>query len=215
MTHTMHRQGSVESLKKDYVVLIMGGDIPFDIYRRRLQSRFPRIYEMGKQVLLNLGILRLLRIIRRANLSGSYRSPVFNNKKELTNYLKKLKEKNTGKSVVVSGLFDEVNDCLKELNLYPHTVQFSLGIFGKKELLPEKEVLEITTMCGHHMISPGLVEKLANDIKNGSISLEEAVRVMSEQCVCEVFNKGRTCKLMQALVSRLYSLSYSSSWAAY
>ncbi|MDH5661760.1 MAG: hypothetical protein OEY92_02070 [Elusimicrobiota bacterium] len=215
MTHTMHRQGSVESLKEDYVVLVMGGDIPFDIYRRLWQKRFPRIYEMVKKVLLNLGILKLLRIIKKAKPTGSCRSPVFNNKRELAGYLKQLKEKNRGKSVVVSGLFDEVNDCLKELNLYPHTVQFSLGIFGKKELLPEKEILEITTMCGHHMISAPLVEKLTSDIKNGNVSLEEAIRVMSEQCVCGVFNKERTCKLMAALIDRLYSLSYDKTRATY
>jgi len=211
----MHRQGNVESLKEDYVVLIVAGDIPLDIYRRRLHKKFPRIYELVKKILLSLGILKLLRIIKKAKPTGSYRNPVFNNKKELTSYLKELKERNMGKSVVVSGLFDEVNDCLKELNLSPHTVQFSLGTFGKKELLPEEEILEITTMCGHHMISPNLVEKLASEIKSGKISCEEAVRVMSEQCVCEVFNKGRACKLMQALVSRLYSLYCSKTWAAY
>jgi len=215
MTHTLHRQGSVESLKEDYIVLIMGGDIPFDIYRRRFHKKFPRIYEMVKKVFLNLGILKLLRIIKKAKPDGSYGNPVFNNKKELVSYLKELKERNTGKSVVVSGLFDEVNDCLKEINLSPHTVQFSLGTFGKKELLPKEEILEITTMCGHHMISPNLVEKLASDIENGKISHEEAVRVMSEQCVCGVFNKGRACKLMEALVNRLYSLSYSKTWTAY
>ena len=215
MTHTMHRQGNVESLNEDYVVLVMGGDIPFDIYRRRLYRKFPRFYEMVKKVLLSLGVLKLLKVIKKAKSSGSYKSPVFNNKKELTNYLKELKEKNAGKSVVVSGLFDEVNDCLKELNLSPHTVQISLGTFGKKELLPKKEILEITTMCGHHMISPNLVEKLASDIKNGKISCDEAVGVMSEQCVCGVFNKGRTCKLMEALVSRLYSLSYDNTGVAY
>ena len=215
MTHTMHRQGSVESLKEDYVVLVMGGDIPFDIYRRLWQKRFPRIYEMAKKVLLNLGILNLLRIIKKTKSGGSYGNRVFNNKKELGSYLKELKEKNMGKSVVVSGLFDEVNDCLKELNLYPHTIQFSLGIFGKKELLPEKEILEITTMCGHHMISAPLVEKLTSDIKNGNVSLEEAIRVMSEQCVCRVFNKERSCKLMEVLIDRLYSLSYDKTWAAY
>ena len=215
MTHTMHRQGSVESLKEDYIVLIMGGDIPFDIYRRRLHKKFPHIYEMVKKVLLNLGILKLLRIIKKTRSDGSYGNPVFNNKEELASYLKELKERNMGKSVVVSGLFDEVNDCLKEINLSPHTVQFSLGTFGKKELLPKEEILEITTMCGHHMISPNLVEKLASDMKNGKISLEEAIGVMSEQCVCGVFNKGRSCKLIEALVSRLYSLSYSKTGTAY
>ena len=215
MTHTMHREGNTESLKEDYVVLVMAGDIPFDIYRRRLYRKFPRFYEMVKKVLLSLGVLKLLNIIKKAKSSGFYRNPVFNNKKELTSYLKELKEKNVGKSVVVSGLFDEVNDCLKELNLSPHTVQFSLGTFGKKELLPEKEILEITTMCGHHMIAPNLVEKLASDIRNRKISFAEAVGVMSKQCVCGVFNKDRACKLIEASVSKLYSLSYSKTRTAY
>jgi len=215
MTHTLHRQGNVESLKEDYIVLILGADIPFGTYRVRLRRKFPRIYEIVKKTFLNLGILKLLGSIKRNRPGQICQGPVFNNKKELANYLKELKERNLGRSVVVSGLFNEVIDCLREINLTPHTIQFSLGIFGKKELLPEEEILEITTMCGHHMISSRLVEKLASDIKNGKISCEEAVRVMSEQCVCGVFNKGRTCKLMETLVSRLYSLSRSKTWAAY
>jgi len=211
MTHTLHRQGSIESLKEDYPVLIIGTDVPFGIHRMRFSRKFPRMYAIVKRTFLYLGIPKMLRIIKRTKPVVAHGGLVFNNKKELTSYLKGLKQRNTGKSVVVSGLFDEVNHCLKELNLSPHTVQFSLGIFGKTELLPKEEILQITTMCGHHMISPNLVEKLTSDIKNGKISLEQAVGVISKQCVCGVFNKGRACKLMEALVSRLYSLSYSKT----
>jgi len=207
MTHTMHRQGNIESLKEDYIVLIVGSDIPFDIYRRRLHKKFPSIYEMVKKVLLNLGILELLRIIKKTESGESYGNRVFNNKKELGSYLKRLKEKNLGKSVVVSGLFDEVIDCLREINLSPHTIQFSLGIFGKTQLLPKEEILEITTMCGHHMISPMLVEKLASDIRNGEISSEQAVRVMGKQCVCAVCNESRARKLIESLASKLSPVS--------
>lgn len=209
MTHTLHRQGSVESLKEDYAVLTVGAvgaDIPFRTYRARLRRKFPGVYTIVKKAFSNPGILKMFRTIKKRKPVGAYRQPVFNNKEELTRYLKELKERNTGKSVVVSGLFDEVNDCLRELKISPHTVQFSLGIFGKKELLPKKEVLEITTMCGHHVISPRLVEKLVSDIKEGKITSEEAVRVMNRQCVCGVFNKARACKLIEALESRLYSL---------
>jgi len=215
MTHTLHRQGSVESLKEDYPVLIVGTDVPLGRYRMRFRRKFPRMYAIVKRTFLYLGIPKMLRIIKRTKPVVAHGGLAFNDKKELASYLKGLKERNTGKSVVVSGLFDEVNDCLKELNLSPHTVQFSLGIFGKKELLPKGEILEITTMCGHHMISPNLVEKLASDIENGKISHEDAVRVMSKQCVCGVFNKGRACKLTEALVNRLYSLSYSKTGTAY
>jgi len=199
MTHTLHRQGDVESLREDYIVLILGKDIPFSPYRMHFSRRFPRIYGIVKKAFLSLGILRMLRTIRRIGSGETHQCPVFNDKKELATYLKGLKERNLGKSVVVSGLFDGVIDCLREINLSPHTIQFSLGIFGKTELLPKKEVLEITTMCGHHMISPMLVEKLASDIKNGEISSEQAVRVMGKQCVCGVCNKTRLSKLIEAL----------------
>lgn len=39
----------------------------------------------------------------------------------------------------------------------PHTVNYSLGVFGKKELLADSDSLAITTMCGHHMIPDGFV----------------------------------------------------------
>jgi len=199
MTHTLHRQGSVESLKEDYIVLVVGMDIPFGACRMRLHRKFPGIYEIVKKILLKMGILNMLRTIKKIRPRRRRQGPVFSNKKELVTYLKELKQKRTGRSVVVSGLFEEVNDCLKEINLTPHTVQFSLGIFGKKELLPGEEILEITTMCGHHMISPRLVEKLAADIKEGKISSKEAVRVMSRQCVCSVCNEPRARKLIEAL----------------
>jgi len=124
---------------------------------------------------------------------------IFNNKTDLVYYLKGLRNMNIGSSVVVSGLFSEVDDCLKTIGIRPHTVEFSLGIFGKKELLPKEEVLQITTMCGHHMISPRLVEKLHCDIKKDRITCEEAAGVMAKQCVCKAFNINRAVRLMKAL----------------
>jgi hypothetical protein len=142
----------------------------------------------------------MLRIItmrkpKRQLLQG----PVFTSKEELCGCLKKLKEANTGQSVVVSGLFDEVNTCLKEIDLRPHTVQFSLGHFGKTELLPRQEVLEITTMCGHHTVTPRLVEKLVSETAKGNTSPKEAAQVMGKMCVCRIFNEARAARLIKAL----------------
>jgi hypothetical protein len=197
MTHTLHRHGSVESLKEDYVVLIARAQGIYAPCRVCFQRKFPRFYALIRKMALKLGIVKLL------DIGGGFGVTVLNNRKELAGYLKKLKEKKmkTGVSVVVSGLFDEVNDCLKELDLSPHTVMFSLGHLGKIEVLPKEEVLEITTMCGHHMVSPKLVEKLASDIKKGKITRREAVRVMANQCVCAAFNQTRAVKLMEVLTN--------------
>ena len=195
MTHTLHRRGSAESLKDDYVVLIARAQGFYAPGRACLSRKFPRSYSMIKKMALKLGITKTL------CMRGEFGVTVLKNKEELTSCLKELKERKrkAGVSVVVSGLFDEVNDCLKKLDLFPHTVLFSLGHFGKIELLPKEEVLQITSMCGHHMISPRLVEKLAGDIKDGKITTEEAVRMMAKQCVCTAFNQTRAAKLMEAL----------------
>jgi hypothetical protein len=124
---------------------------------------------------------------------------IFNDKSELIKFLKRLKDLNIGSSVVVSGLFSEVDDGLKKIGLCPHTVQYSLGIFGKTELLPDEQILEITTMCGHHLISPRLVEKLAEDVKNQKITPEKAARVMAKLCTCGAFNVRRATELVRNL----------------
>ncbi len=123
---------------------------------------------------------------------------VFNNKADLASFLKLLKKINIGASVVVSGLYSEVFDCLKKVGIHPHTVEFSLGIFGKKTLLPKEDLLQTTTMCGHHLISPKLVKKLYSEVKRGRVTYEEAAQEMAKQCVCGAFNTKRAVRLMKA-----------------
>ncbi len=224
MTHTLHRLGSEESLKDDYLVLIMRSKktgrkvISRKTFSNRGASKFVarmtrRFLERNPKIRPNIRKM-LLGIPKVPKLPGVFgdlevsflRSlfpylTAFHNKRDLVIFLNRLKEMGLGSSVVVSGLFSEVDDCLKPIGICPHTVEFSLGIFGKKELLPREEVLWITTMCGHHMISPRLVEKLSNDVKKGRATYEEAARTMGNQCVCGAFNINRAVRLMKAFAT--------------
>lgn len=225
MTHTLHRLGSIESLKDDYIVLIMKSrEIKHKrVSRKKLSSsgtsNFLKkiISEFSKRdprVRLNIRktLLGIPKVPKLPGLFGDIEKSlltsvlppltVFNNKADLTSFLKRLKNMNIGSSVVVSGLFFEVDNCLKTIGLRPHTVEFSLGIFGKKELLPKEELLHITTMCGHHMISPRLVEKLYGDVTKGRITYEKAARVMAKQCVCGAFNIRRAVRLMKGSAAK-------------
>jgi len=158
------------------------------------------MYAMVKRVLLKLGIVQRLRTTEKREPEQELKGTVaLTSREELRSYVKRLKERNTGRSVVVSGLFDEVNSCLKELNICPHTVQLSLGCFGKTELLPSEEVLEMTTMCGHHMVSSRLVEKLVSDAGKGKITREEAAQLMARLCTCGVFNEVRAARTIEVL----------------
>ncbi|HHY42752.1 MAG TPA: hypothetical protein GX514_07890 [Thermoanaerobacterales bacterium] len=83
--------------------------------------------------------------------------------------------------------------------MIPHTINYSLGVWGKKELLPDDNILSITTMCGHHMISPNLVKKLVDDVKRNKITAEKAAWKLATFCPCGIFNQVRAEKLIEKL----------------
>jgi len=238
LTHTLHRLGSKESLKDDYVVLriwtsetnsglstwkplsnIGAISTPKTKYPK-LSSSNSHINRAIKRVLQNIAeffgrhpniLLIILSVPVFPGIIGKMEKTllssvipatrVVNKRSDLFSFLRLVKRINIGASVVVSGLFSEVDKCMKQLDITPHTVEFSLGLFGKKNLLPKQELLRITTMCGHHLISPRLVEKLISEVKRGKITYEEASQKMAKRCICGAFNIERAARLMKGMVS--------------
>ena len=199
MTHSLHRRGSNESLAQDYVVLALGsGAGALASQKARLSGKLPGIYALGKALYRKLRRLKAPKRKKKAakkdpDIKGT---AVFDSREKLRDYLKKLKDADTGRPVVVSGLIDEVDACLREIGLLPHTVQFSLGTFGRTERLPSNDVLEMTSLCGHDMVAPKLVEKLAAEVRRGKIDKEKAIDTMSRLCKCGIFNKTRAGKIV-------------------
>lgn len=127
-------------------------------------------------------------------------SGVFTNFEDVKAALKELKEVDLGFSVVVTGIFDKVHEACKEAGTGPHTVNMSGGTFGRVDLLPEPKILEITTMCGHHMISPNLVKHLIEQVEKGRMSVEDAAVEMAKQCTCNFFNVDRATELIKEYI---------------
>jgi hypothetical protein len=89
------------------------------------------------------------------------------------------------------------------VGLKPHTVNISLGVWGRTDLLSkDSEVIDTLTMCGHALISRNLVYKLAKDVKRERISPEEAGRILARCCTCGVFNPIRAAELVESLSKR-------------
>lgn len=118
---------------------------------------------------------------------------------DVVEFLKKMKEADIGLSLVISGLTDEVLGACREAGLKPHSINVSLGVWGKKELLPEETVLEITTMCGHHMVSPNIVRALAKRVAKGSMTPEAAGEKLAKLCPCGIFNPVRAAELLKTM----------------
>lgn len=225
MTHTHHRRGSRESLRGDYVVLYMlDPEVKAQrAYKAPLKERVKRLNEIclryepvaisakydenrlrylkGWEKRMDSGVhlSSTLQKIGRADelLDEGLGHSVYTNREALKGVLKDLKAADLGISVVVSGVFDEVFDVCREVGIVPHTVNMSLGTWGKKELLPEYPMLEICTMCGHAMISVKLVESLIEKVEKGAMTAEDAAVEMGKQCTCNVFNTARATELIR------------------
>ncbi|MFW9999219.1 MAG: hypothetical protein ACFE9Q_05285 [Candidatus Hodarchaeota archaeon] len=193
LTHSLHRKGTLEDLQGDYIILAM------------LASGINDKYPDSRQRLLRVGdILNEYNPINiQSKLTWSI-SPVitatYTNIKTVKKVLKAIKEEDLGISIVVSGLISEIKKVVKEIELDLHTVHLSLGVFGKKDLLPHENILEITTMCGHHCISPQSVEHYVQLIKYGKISVEKAAVKLRKPCVCGLFNLSRAEQILNRLV---------------
>jgi len=100
-------------------------------------------------------------------------------------------------SLVVSGLIDEIVKIAEEIDLKPHTAFLSLGVHGKKTLLPEDKILEITTMCGHGMVSSQLTAAVIKKVRSGKMSPQEGAHELAQPCPCGIFNTDRCRELLK------------------
>ena len=126
---------------------------------------------------------------------------VFKDRETLTNCLKEIKERNFGISLVISGLYKETGKTCAETGLSPHTVNLSLGIHGNIRRLPEKNVLEIHTMCGHAMVSSRLILHMVEQIKEGRTTCKNAAKELSRMCDCGIFNTYRAEKILRRMTT--------------
>jgi hypothetical protein len=206
MTHTLHRQGNREALKKDYVILAMAAR-GFNVDGS--EPKFRKIIELfSKHNPVNMGNMTTERplcmsrgaspaeIIKEASAKSIVHA-VYTNKEVVTMVVRELKEADLGISIVVTGIFDEIFDSCKKASVTgPFTINMSLGVMGKTEMMPSPEILEITTMCGHALVSRHLAAKLIEDIKKGRVTPQKAANELARQCVCGIFNTARAADLL-------------------
>lgn len=207
MTHTLHRRGEKDSLAKDYVVLAMSAKGINEKGSAEKMRQFLRIahrykpVNMGDMKTGNIFSVELEKIIGEVK-DTSIVHAVFTDLPTVVDFIKEIKEADLGLSVVISGLFEAAKECCRKVGLNLHTIEHSLGIWGRLEKLPREEVLEVTTMCGHGMVSAHLVTSLIEDIKAGRLTTDEAAKELSKQCCCGIFNPVRGAELLKAMASR-------------
>ena len=202
MTHTLHRKESGAIPEKDFVILCMASQKFNDQgAAEKLKQIFRMLLDLNPDNIAddNLGGVFTGEtpesILNHMN-DKAYVGVAFSEEEKLREALRRLKEADLGMSAIVSGNFEIVFRLLKEVGLKPHTVNMSLGTFGKTEILPKKEVLEITCMCGHGMVSARHVETVSRKIKAKKMVLSDGAKDLARSCTCGIFNPKRAEKLI-------------------
>jgi hypothetical protein len=208
MTHSLHRRGSREALARDLVFTSMPTrtvkftDTPEkmrEFYRIVLRHNPTMVGDGAKGNQLTLS-MKLLTEDTNDITTGH---AVFRDSDTVVTVLKELIDSGYDRSVVISGLFDQVAECCGRAGIgTPHTLEYSLGTWGRTEKLPPKEDLEVITMCGHAQVPASLVHHMAEQVKEGRLTAVEAGLRLGRQCPCGIFNVARAAELVAAMAAR-------------
>ncbi len=207
MTHSLHRIGDEGLLKDEFVLLSSAAD-GFNVEGAR--EKLIKIMDIAEEIgPINFGFSKVgcvhtgvtFDYLRSIYTDRSRVRCVFNSKDKIKKLLQRLKEENLGMSITITGLLGELQKIVKEVGITPHSVNLSLGVFGRKDLLPPREILEITTMCGHHLLSPLLVQKVIDDVKKGSLTPQDGAIELAKPCICGFVNHERVEKIIERVGS--------------
>lgn len=199
MTHSLHRLGPYQ--KEDFVWQVYHAK---GINDQGVEEKLREVIEVVTRIgSVNWGDVKTGPVVCRSveeigtRLSVKSRlRGVFTRREQVVEFLRSLKAKDLGLSVIIAGELEEVYRACEEAGLVPHTVNYSIGIFGRTDLLPDEEILAVTSMCGHHMIAASLVKRLREEVARGRISAEEAAHKLACLCPCGIFNPVRAAKIL-------------------
>lgn len=218
MTNTLHRFGSRESLQNDYIIFAMAArgindaDAPPKLQaflRLALQHRPINVGNAVKggiyrasQNLTPLAHWRRREVIDPQAVVRSVDacttvSAVFDDPANLEAFLRDLKAADLGISINISALTDEARTCCQRAGITRHSVEYSLGFHGDLTRLPDRHVLELSTMCGHGMVSHNLAKKMLDWVKEGRRDPQQATTYLAKFCTCGIYNTSRAVQILE------------------
>jgi hypothetical protein len=205
MSHALHRHGTTEQLQNDYTFYARASRY---VNREGCGPKLRKILSiaLSEKNLVNYGSSQAGKSYEAGLKPEEYAATLdkaygvagcFSDKETVRSFLTKLKEADTGISIVISGLIDEVSQIAADIGLKPHTAFLSLGVFGKRSLLPEDEVQQVTTMCGHGMVGSKLTRVVMDRVKRGKMTPEKGAHLLAQPCPCGIFNTTRCRTILE------------------
>jgi hypothetical protein len=218
MTNTLHRYGDSESFSDDYIVFATPSTDRNDVdsvpkLKKFLEMALPfKPVSIGDPI--HGGTLRPARGLSTASnwtrdMTPDFRAvidgidapasvvAIFDNQLAAEQFLKVAAEADLGLSVNMSASIEGARQCCNFAGITRHSVGYSLGFEGATEKLPDAQLLKLTTMCGHGMVSTSMARKMVDWVKEGRRTPSQAVTYMARFCSCGVFNPARARRILE------------------
>lgn len=211
MTNTLHRFGNRQSFDNDIIISAIPsiGNNDEDCIPRL--KEFLRICTKHNPVNMGNGIHCALapehdlkpsaHWKRKAEfrwtevIDGVFRpgtvSAVFSNQADAEACLKDIIEADFGLSVNISTSIANAKLVAEKSGLKRHSVEYALEINDPHKLLPDSQVLSLSTMCGHGLVSNNLAKKMIEMVREGRRTPEDAANTLTRFCSCGIFNPER------------------------
>jgi len=218
VTHSLHRFGRYEDLTEDYIVFAMPARGYNDREAVETQKTFLRMAlrfgpvnigdaKKGGEFRPQEGLSPLVHwrrdsepdpqsVIDGVTTPGIV-SAVFDDFHRMQAFVSALRAADLGVSVNISALAERADACCGACRIVRHSVEYALGFQGRTDRLPEKPVLELSTMCGHGTVSFGLARAMLDRVRTGRRTPREAARTLARFCVCSIFNPARAEKILE------------------
>ncbi len=216
MTHSLHREGPIDSLERDYVVFIYPArGFNYKGNQSKVRHLVEIVYQNEPVNMISTALRENLysevshEEVLDAIGNGDETTRVyscFKSRENIKQLLTEFKEADEGISIMVSGLIDRVRDLAAEVGLSPHTINLSLGIQGNTSRLPPPDIRQFTTMCGHGVVSPHLVRDYIRKVKTNRISTWDASVALAKPCACGIYNPYRSKEMLDDLAP-VYTVS--------
>jgi hypothetical protein len=122
---------------------------------------------------------------------------VFDTYDKMKAFVDDLARDNVGVSINIAAPMDAAHQCCRDAGLTRHSVEYSIGFQGRVDKLPEAQTLELSTMCGHGMVSASFARKMLDLVRENRRTPEQAASYMARFCSCGVFNTIRAARLLE------------------
>ena len=217
MTNTLHRYGNSASFRDDYILFAIPCRGKNDQGAVEKQRAFLRICVRHRPANLGNGNFGSYQPSPHLNPTAHWRrdysqdyesviaavkkpgtvAAVFDNKENALTCLREVIQADLGLSINMSTSVEGAQECCRSTGITRHSVEYSLGFWDRHDHLPNSQVLELSTMCGHGMVSFNMAKKMLDMVREGRRTPDEAVLTLARFCPCGVYNPIRARRLLE------------------